>query len=74
MSDTEIGFTSHPLFKGLSIPSNVARLKNQSILSPDKSWIDNAAYDRAAGKLKTEFEEQMRKMANVPDEIRSAGP
>ncbi len=66
-------FVEDPVF-GLSVPTEVPHVPSE-VLRPRDTWADPAAYDAAAEKLagmfKTNFE---RFAADVPDEIKHAGP
>ena len=45
------------------------------VLQPRKTWLDRAAYDRAAHELAGRFEENFKRFAPIVDpEVREAGP
>lgn len=69
----EVEAVSDPIF-GLLMPSEVPDVPPE-ILNPRDTWADGAAYDAAAGKLAKMFGENFRRFeAQVPDEVKAAGP
>jgi phosphoenolpyruvate carboxykinase (ATP) len=62
-----------PVF-GLEVPRECAGVP-ATILNPRDTWNDVAAYDAQARKLASMFKENFGKYAaDVPEEVRSAGP
>ena len=62
-----------PIF-GLHMPSEVPDVPPE-ILNPRDTWGDGADYDAAAGKLAVMFRENFGQFeAQVPDEVKAAGP
>jgi phosphoenolpyruvate carboxykinase (ATP) len=62
-----------PVF-GLEVPRECAGVP-ATILNPRDTWNDVAGYDAQARKLASMFKENFGKYAaDVPEEVRSAGP
>ena len=62
-----------PVF-GLAVPANIPGVPAE-VMKPRGTWADGAAYDAQAAKLAEMFRTNFQKFgANVPDEIRNAGP
>ncbi len=69
----QVETVTDPIF-GLHIPSRVPDVPPE-ILNPRDSWADGAEYDAAATKLAAMFKENFGQFeAQVPDEVRAAGP
>ena len=69
----QVEMVTDPIF-GLLIPSNVPDVPPK-ILNPRDIWADGADYDAAAEKLTEMFRENFRRFeAQVPDDVRAAGP
>ena len=66
-------FVEDPVF-GLSVPTAVPQVPSE-VLRPRDTWADPAEYDAAAEKLAGMFKKNFERFAaDVPDEIRHAGP
>ena len=69
----EVEAVTDPIF-GLRIPSEVPDVPSQ-VLNPRDTWADGADYDATAEKLAAMFRENFRRFeAQVPDEVKAAGP
>jgi phosphoenolpyruvate carboxykinase (ATP) len=69
----EVPTMRDPVF-GLEVPRECAGVP-ATILNPRDTWNDVAAYDAQARKLASMFKENFGKYAaDVPEEVRSAGP
>ncbi|HEX7021737.1 MAG TPA: phosphoenolpyruvate carboxykinase [Trueperaceae bacterium] len=63
----------HPVF-GLAMITRCPGVPGE-LLSPKETWDDPQAYDAQAAKLANMFKENFRQFeANLPDEVRKAGP
>ena len=62
-----------PVF-GLAVPTSVPEVPSEA-LHPRETWVDGAAYDRAATELAHMFTENFRQFNDqVPESVRAAGP
>ena len=69
----EVATEKDPIF-GLEIPLECPDVPSK-VLKPRDTWSDPSAYDEQAGKLAAMFKENFETYAaDVPDEVRSAGP
>lgn len=69
----EVGFTQDPIF-GLAIPNSVPGVPAE-LLIPRNTWADSAAYDAAAQKLATYFNNNFKLYADfADDETKAAAP
>jgi phosphoenolpyruvate carboxykinase (ATP) len=69
----EVETVTDPFF-GLLIPSDVPDVPPE-ILNPRDTWADGADYDATAEKLAAMFRENFGRFeAQVPDEVKAAGP
>ena len=69
----QVEMVTDPIF-GLLMPSEVPDVPRE-ILNPRDTWADGADYDAAAEKLAEMFRENFSRFeAQVPDEVRAAGP
>ena len=69
----QIETVSDPIF-GLLMPTQVPDVPPE-ILNPRDTWADGADYDAAAEKLAAMFRENFGRFeAQVPDEVKAAGP
>jgi phosphoenolpyruvate carboxykinase (ATP) len=68
-----VEFAPDPVF-GVDVPLSVPGVPNE-VLSPRGTWADGEAYDAAAAELAAMFRANFEKFAaDVPDEVRTAGP
>lgn len=58
---------------GLSIPKHLDGV-DDSVLNPRNAWKNKVDYDETANKLAGLFEENFKKYADMPQEIKEAGP
>jgi phosphoenolpyruvate carboxykinase (ATP) len=66
-------FTAHPVFQ-FDVPAAVDGVPAE-ILDPRRTWRDGARYDERARHLAGLFQENFKRFtAQVPDNVRSAGP
>jgi len=69
----QVETTVDPIF-GLSVPSEVPHVPSE-VLNPRDTWADGADYDAAAEKLAAMFRKNFGRFeAQVPDEVKAAGP
>ena len=69
----QVEMVTDPIF-GLLMPSEVPDVPRE-ILNPRDTWADGAGYDTAAEKLAEMFRENFSRFeAQVPDEVKAAGP
>jgi phosphoenolpyruvate carboxykinase (ATP) len=69
----QVETVTDPIF-GLLIPSKVPDVPS-GILNPRDTWADGADYDSVAEKLAAMFRENFGRFeAQVPDEVKAAGP
>ena len=69
----EVETVTDPIF-GLSMPTEVPDVPSE-VLNPRDTWADGADYDAVAAKLAAMFKENFgRYEAQVPDEVKAAGP
>lgn len=60
-------------FFGLNIPTKISQVPSE-ILLPRNTWIDKAAYDKAASALAESFRNNFKKFQGVSDKIKDAEP
>ncbi len=68
----EVNFKPHPIFQVL-VPETVPGVP-QSILDPQNTWEDAAAYEQQAKKLARRFRENFEHFTTARPEIVAAGP
>jgi phosphoenolpyruvate carboxykinase (ATP) len=57
---------------GLDIPVHVTGVPDE-VLQPNKTWTDQAAYEKKATELAIKFRENFKKFSNVPSDIEEKG-
>ncbi|WP_018133174.1 phosphoenolpyruvate carboxykinase (ATP) [Effusibacillus pohliae] len=65
-------FAADPIF-GVLVPDRVEGVPGE-LLNPRNTWADKDAYDAKARELAARFAKNFEKFADVPAEIRAAGP
>ncbi len=67
-----VKYEKEPFF-GLNIPLSCEGV-DSAILNPRSAWKNKSEYDETANKLAALFEENFVRYADMPEEIRAAGP